>query len=63
MVLMTGFLYKIFRQVAKLAAWWMNASSTTENVRRCALIRMIATIVPVVTAIGWRETNIPAQVS
>lgn len=49
------------QEVAKLAAWWTNASTTTENVRRCALIHMIATTVPVAGAIGWRETNIPAQ--
>jgi len=41
----------------------MNANSTTENVHRCALIHMIATTVPVVTAISWRRTLTPAQVS
>jgi len=40
----------------------MNARTTTENVRRCALIHMTPTTVRVVTAIDWHQMTISVQV-
>jgi len=51
-----------FRQAPKRAARWTSASSTMDDVPRCALIRIVATTVPVEVAINWRSSTTPAQV-
>ena len=51
------------QSVPQRATRWTNASSTTENVLRCVLIRMTATTAPVTTAIDWPTAPTTVQVS